>query len=214
MRPWDLLTRTWYCEWTQLTEWLTTYVRLDQAEEVAARVMTDMLVKGIKGVNIPRGVTYELYLSAYLELLARGLVDEGQIPVTWRRTIPLPRGPRSLRLATAYALVRALALHHHASPWEVYTASRWLLQARPPERGLPALSDVPGDLEPITQLWRVLSRLVGDADVSIILLHPSVGLLLKETEGSQYSWVDNQRYVRKETAGERSFETHNPCDAE
>lgn len=214
MRTWELLTRTWYREHTQLTEWLTTYVRLDQAEEVAAVVLADMLVKAVRGIAIPRGVTYEIYLSAHTELLARELVDPGQLPVTWRRTIPLPRGPRSLRLATAYALIRALALHHHASPWETYTAARWLRQARPPERGLPALSDICDDPEPITQLWKLLSQLVGDADESIVLLHPSVHWILGETLSGQYSWVRNQAYIRKETAGERTSETHDPSDSQ
>lgn len=214
MKPWELLTRTWYRESTELNKWLMQWLRLDQAEEVTARVLSDMLVKGVRGISLPRGVTYELYLSAYTEMERQGLVEPGQIPVTWRRTIPLPKGPRSYRLATAYALIRALALHHHASPWETYTVSNWLLRARPPERGLPALSDVLEDPEPIGTIWRVLSRLVGDADDSIILLHPSVHWILGETLSQQYAWVNNQRFIRKETADERHHEAHGPCDAE
>jgi len=209
---WRVLQQTWYREHTSLVGWLTRFVGQDQADEIARRVIADVLISAVRGTEMPRGVTFDLYSRAVHELGARDPRLTRKVGVLWRRTIPLPTGPRYVRLCQSYAVIRAVAVMHHASPWESQTVVNWLLHTSPPERGFPRLPEDRQGTYAIEALWSVLRPLVGDQYPWDLLRAPGCHSLYYETLLSEHNWIGNQRDARKETPGGNHKQAHYPSD--
>lgn len=212
MTPFELLVRVWEDEGSKLRDWLRFSVVQEDADAIVLTVLPDLFICGTKGVELPKGLTRDLYGRAVAELTARNPAGAPELPATWRRTVPLPTVQESMRLVDAYCLCRALTLLGPYSPWQVRTASMWLRRSSWTPQRTPRLPLGPYSGHAAAQLWAQVCRAARNETISTLLAQPEPHLLQRLMLVREYHWVDTQRYVRKEVAGGDHKQDHHPRD--
>jgi len=200
MSIFEYLATFYYEQYIKVSTWCATWVDDESAQQVARRALAAWFCEASQGIRQDRGPTYALYTAAHKRLIYCAFTANVQIPVAWRREVPLPTPADQTFADTAYVLVYLVArknlmtiqARNMLADAITNNAPSADLAARIPQllRGPSAAA-----------LWCQLAQPV------VELLPPGVAVRLGDYVDlhnavclREYDWVEHQRYLRSDSS--------------
>lgn len=195
-----LLSRLFLFEYDRLKKFCTQYLTDYEAGDTAAYALSQLFLAGLNRNKWPHGPYYELYRIAVQRIEQLYRIQGMHVPVTWRRTVPLPTTTESDNFLTAYALLAFVQARHPMGVRErLHLASA--ISSYMPEMHTEDYLRMFLALDPASSgILDLVRSQVGSWHVYNVLKLEVCASIALDQRWRHNEWVENQTFIRKEQA--------------
>jgi hypothetical protein len=195
-----LLSRLFLFEYDRLKTFCTQYLTDYEAGDTAAYALSQLFLAGLNRNKPVHGPYYELYRIAVKRIEALYRVQGMHVPVTWRRTVPLPTRTESDQFLSAYSLLAFVQARHPMGVRErLHLATA--ISSYMPEMHTEDYLRMFLALDPASSgILDLVRSQVGSWHVHNVLRLEVCASIALDQGWRHNEWVENQTFIRKEQA--------------